>query len=177
MKIIGLICCMLSICAQRATVTKMIFSNHTDLRTAKLDFNQKIIIENIFLVKKVKNDLAVTNASLIDDIVLPKEYSEKVDRAMATKNFDSANYKDAMTDQITLDLSNLKLDEKDVYSLRIKPLGSNYSIYTSTFVYDDGDIKYEEEKKGLRWYANPWVWSSIVFIVLILLFLIKLFCY
>lgn len=161
----------------RTFVKRIIFYNDPGARAADIQFSEAIVVENLLLSKRVDKNNTVDVTSLTRYIVEPENYSKKVAKAVRTNDPSSTNYKEAMTSNVKADLERVDFQEDTVYSFKVHPINSNSPIYSETFVYSDGNLIYEQEKKKDHWYTNIWVWCSIVFMVLIFLLLVKLCCY
>lgn len=157
-----------SVACKRVTVTRMIFNNYPNgKKTVDLTFSGKTIVENIFLIEKIKGEANVSRCSLMKNITNPTGYQNRVTEAQRASQFNSMAYKDALTDKLRIDLSSFDFQEKVEYGLKVKPQRGTYDIYTETFIYEGGILKHYGERKRSLWYANIWVWCSIGMVALI----------
>lgn len=164
-------------CEDRTIVNSMIFQQENEKYVASLKFNNSIIIENIFLAEKINEDLSRDVQSLNKRIIYPENYTEKAKMAMKRRHRGSQLYEDAHTNEVTIDMTNAQIIQERTYAFKIKPFMKDNEIYTGTFIYADGKILHSEEKQSTPWYSNPWVWSSIALILLVVLLLAKAICY
>lgn len=156
------------------SVCKMIFSNNADSTSATLDFTRPLIVENIFLSEKVEENLAVDNMALTESIIRPKHYASRLEQALRTQDINSQAYKNAQIKQIEVDMTNANFQENRSYSFKIKPLGIENVIYTEAFIFSDGKLIHEQEKKKSHWYTNTLVLCSVILAVLVFLMILKL---
>lgn len=156
----------------------MMFTQEEGNDLATLEFTDYIIVENIFLTEQINSDLSADVQSLNRRIVKPENYSETAKLAMKPVNKGTQVYEKAFTKDMELNMSGTRIEPGHTYSFKIKPFQQNYTIYTGTFTMgEEGQIIHSEESTTGHWYSNPWVWSSVALIVLVVLLVIKAACY
>lgn len=156
--------------ARNVTITKMFFTNHGDSHTVTLFFSFPIIIDNIHIIENIEGDTSVSIAMVTDDIIIPADYAARKHRAMNTLDRSSKDYKNAQISTVEVDLSNVPFTEGPGYSVQVSILDGDNDIYSELFIYKEERLVHEQEGRT-RWFANPWVWCSVAFIVLIVLLL------
>ncbi|KAI5149281.1 hypothetical protein ENBRE01_0814 [Enteropsectra breve] len=150
-------------------ITSLTFDNKKKYQTARLKFSQDVIIKNIFITQTINNERTSDFDNLIYDIEDPADYYMLLVQAELSSGPSTAAYKNALTRQIEIDLTNSILKENELYSFHIQFLDTYEEVYSDSFMYNDGKIKTANDKKKVHWYANPWVWATIATIVIAVL--------
>ncbi|KAI5169575.1 hypothetical protein PAEPH01_0827 [Pancytospora epiphaga] len=158
---------LLAICG--AVNVKTILFKNSNPRTANVIFSDPIIVENIFLSKKVNNDTSVDVEALSNKIIKPSDYMEKVKNAGTVDDPKSAYYRDATIGECTIDLSDIKFLEDTIYGFKVQLFKNGGELYSETFVYSDGKLMYTQERKNRSWYMNIWVWCTLLSMIVIFL--------
>lgn len=160
-------------------VKTLIFDNVNN--SVMIEFSEPIIVENVFLMKKIdKDDICVPIASLNDDILFPSDYFQHVEKF---KKIDpeSKKYLPAKrrveTSRMEVLLSQEVFDQKEAYLFKVITFEEENEIYTEEFVYSDNSgFEHKSSSDKSRWYASSWPWIAIGFIIITALLLLKIIC-
>lgn len=162
------------------SVRSLIFDNANS--GVSIEFSEPVVIENIFLMKKMgdQEDLCVPVASLNQDILAPSGYMKNVEK-LKNMNPESKKYKPLKqkveVTRMDIQLSPDVFESKNSYVFKIITLDEEDEMYSEEFVLTGNGFEHKSASDGSSWYASPWPWIAIGFIIFSALLILKIaFC-
>ncbi|KAI4293027.1 hypothetical protein PAPHI01_2301 [Pancytospora philotis] len=157
-------------------INTMVFNNSSD-RSATIQFSEPVVVEQLNLCKKVSGDNVVPVAALMDRITDPPNYPEKLRNLSRSDDKDPTYRGEATVSSLTVDLKGIDFQENVLYCFKALLYGTGETVYSESFVYDDGRLQYARDCDNGHWYSNIWVWCCVVLIVVLVLLVLRLLFY